>query len=347
MAEDFYRRIMAGEDVRPIIRRGVGARRPPPDNDEYDNSSRRTRQRRSSPPAVEQELPLPTQSRSRPLSAEQEPPLPRQSPGSLRQAIQQWATPNSPAQASPTQTGNWSNTRLPMLSARPEPPGRTAEDHPLRHHFTSRADLHRAMQQQQQVTSHSRRQASPMQTEVSSNPWVSMGSAAPGPPSSIAQNAPSQYQPNPWLSMGSAPTGPPGGIVQNAPLRYPSSNPWFSMGFAPPGPPSSIAQNAPLRYQSPARPAQSTVVYQPNWAVQPSATRQGTFTTNVGAAANLYSMPPNPLQYGAQASQMRHGVPTETPMNSYEQMLYAASAETPMNQHGYMEDTYPRERGFI
>lgn len=329
MAEDFYRRIMAGEDVHPIIRRGAGARRPPPDNDEYDISSRRTRQRRSSPPLVEQELPLPVQS-----------------PGGLRQAFQQWATPGSPGQLSPTQV-NRLIPRLPMVPASPEQPGRAVQEHLLRNRFTNRADLPRATQQQHHLTSHSRGQAAPIQTGVSSSPWFSIGSAPPGPLSSVSQNTPLQYHSTPWLSMGSTPPVPPDGIVQNAPLQYQSSSPWLSGVFAPPGPPSSVVQDAPLRYQSPARPAQPTAAYHPNWAAQPSATPQDTLTANVGPAANWGSMP-NPLQYGgAQASHMLHGVPTGTSFIPYEQRLYMASDNTSMNPHGHMEDAYPRERGFI
>ncbi|EGX91779.1 Zinc finger domain-containing protein, C3HC4 RING-type [Cordyceps militaris CM01] len=64
MAEDFYRRIMAGEDIRPLVNvnRSVAERRPFPDDDEYDDLSRRTRQRRSSSSSVEPELLSPVQS---------------------------------------------------------------------------------------------------------------------------------------------------------------------------------------------------------------------------------------------------------------------------------------------
>ncbi len=197
VAEDFYRRIMAGEDVRAFVSVGrpVAERRPPPNDDDYDDSSRRTRQRRSSSSSAEPEFTSPTQS-----------------PATLRQAIQQRATPNSSGQASPTQAGV-------------------------------------------------------------------------------------------------------------------SSNPWMLMGPAPPGSPGSIVHNVPFRYQSPARPAQSTVVHQPNPAVQPSVTRHRAYARNFDPGVNSRAMP-NPLGNNGQSAQMLHVDSADTLINQYADDIYSSEEES-------------------
>ncbi|KAM3482996.1 hypothetical protein MY8738_003564 [Beauveria namnaoensis] len=83
----------------------------------------------------------------------------------------------------------------------------------------------------------------------------------------------------------------------------PRLNSWMFLAPAVPEAPGSIAPNAPLRYQSPARPAQSTVVHQSNPAISPSVAHQGAYTRNAGPAAGSSAMA-NPLHTSAEASQM-------------------------------------------
>ncbi|PMB65880.1 E3 ubiquitin-protein ligase ATL6 [Beauveria bassiana] len=64
VAEEFYRRIMAGEDVRALVSvgRSMAERRPPPEDDDYGDATRRTRRRRSSSSSLDAEILSPTQS---------------------------------------------------------------------------------------------------------------------------------------------------------------------------------------------------------------------------------------------------------------------------------------------
>ncbi|KAJ6784379.1 hypothetical protein PWT90_10174 [Aphanocladium album] len=87
VAEDFYRRIMNGEDVRAIVSvsRSSGERRPA-QGEESDELPRRARQRRSSSSSVEEEVP------SSPL---------RSPEGAARGAARPRTTPNSSGPVSP------------------------------------------------------------------------------------------------------------------------------------------------------------------------------------------------------------------------------------------------------
>ncbi|OAA44576.1 Zinc finger domain-containing protein, C3HC4 RING-type [Beauveria brongniartii RCEF 3172] len=106
VAEEFYRRIMAGEDVRAYVSvgRSMAERRPPPEDDNYGDATRRTRRRRSSSSSVEPETVSPTQS-----------------PASVRRARHR-VTPNSSDRPSPTQTGPRPNSWMFLAPAVPESP---------------------------------------------------------------------------------------------------------------------------------------------------------------------------------------------------------------------------------
>ncbi|KAM3502882.1 hypothetical protein MY10362_004556 [Beauveria mimosiformis] len=122
VAEEFYRRIMAGEDVRAYVSvgRSMVERRPPPEDDNYGDATRRTRRRRSSSSSVEPETVSPTQS-----------------PASVRRAGHR-VTPNSSDRPSPTQTGPRPNSWMFLAPAVPESPGSIAPNAPLRYQSPAR-----------------------------------------------------------------------------------------------------------------------------------------------------------------------------------------------------------------
>ncbi|KAM3435741.1 hypothetical protein MY4824_004757 [Beauveria thailandica] len=122
VAEEFYRRIMAGEDVRAYVSvgRSMAERRPPPEGDDFGAATRRTRQRRSSSSSVEPETLSPTQS-----------------PASARRARHR-VTPNSSDRPSPTQTGPRPNSWMFLAPAVPESSGSITRNAPLRYQSPAR-----------------------------------------------------------------------------------------------------------------------------------------------------------------------------------------------------------------
>lgn len=116
MADEFYRRIMNGDDVEPLFSpsRSTSERRPPPDSDN-DEPPRRIRQRRSSSSSTEQ-VPSPQM---------------RNVAGLPRGAPRRITTRSSPGQASPPHTMALTSPWIFAGSTSPQPQSST------RHNMTS------------------------------------------------------------------------------------------------------------------------------------------------------------------------------------------------------------------